>query len=331
LNNPFKYTDPDGEFWFIIIGALLGAYIGGATAEGNFNPTKWNWDKNTWVGIGIGAGVGALGGWGFQVAAPAIASYAAAAFPSFSTTSITMSSYGLAGTVFGGAIGYGAGFGSAMYSSGGNCTYAHKMGILMSGVGAQTGSLLGTLAGNWNVYQEDLRKLKAMEMNVDQAINKAKESSLHQQFGDLGADFYAGASMADFYAGTSMAVVSETFYSKDLGTWLGKNGTFYDQSWGGNQYTGGKYKFANNLAKPFRYASNALGVYGIGTSIVEGFEGEISPAEATGDVVFGGAAIYSGFWGGWANLWYNLGKEYGPMTRYLRKQEERKRKNRFHY
>jgi hypothetical protein len=35
--------------------------------------------------------------------------------------------------------------------------------------------------------------------------------------------------------------------------------------------------------------------------------------------------MYSGFYGGWANAWYNLGKEYGPMTQYLRRQEERRR------
>jgi len=45
---------------------------------------------------------------------------------------------------------------------------------------------------------------------------------------------------------------------------------------------------------------------------------------ATGDIIFGGAAIYSGFWGGWANLWYNLGKDFGPMGWHLHRQEERR-------
>jgi hypothetical protein len=126
-----------------------------------------------------------------------------------------------------------------------------------------------------------------------------------------------------FYAGTGMTAISETVFSQELGTWMGKNGKFYDQNWGGNQYTGGKYKFANNFAKPFKWGSSALGIYGIYSSISNGFDGKISPAEATGDVIFGGAAIYSGFYGGWANLWYNLGKEYGPMTTYLSIQRKR--------
>jgi hypothetical protein len=92
-----------------------------------------------------------------------------------------------------------------------------------------------------------------------------------------------------------------------------------------------RIEFERTTATPFRYGSNALGWYGIANSIVEGFEGEMSPAVATGDVIFGGAAIYSGFWGGWANLWYNLGKEYGPMTTYRRKQEERRRRYGYPY
>jgi hypothetical protein len=122
-----------------------------------------------------------------------------------------------------------------------------------------------------------------------------------------------------------MTAMSETFFSQDLGTWMGKNGKIYDQKWGGNQYAGGKYKFANNFAKPFKWGSNALGIYSMYNSVTDALQGEISPEVATEDLIFGGAAIYSGFWGGWANLWYNLGKEYGTMTTYLRKQEERKK------
>ena len=40
-------------------------------------------------------------------------------------------------------------------------------------------------------------------------------------------------------------------------------------------------------------------------------------------LLFGIGAIYSGFWGGVANLGYTLGKEYGPMTTSLRVQQQR--------
>ena len=54
LNNPLKYTDPSGEFWHIIIGAVVGGVINVAT--------HWKDINNIWEGIGsfaLGAGAGA--------------------------------------------------------------------------------------------------------------------------------------------------------------------------------------------------------------------------------------------------------------------------------
>lgn len=55
LNNPLKYTDPDGEFWHIIAGAVIGGAIN----------LYQNWDNidNFWEGLSsfsVGAGSGAL-------------------------------------------------------------------------------------------------------------------------------------------------------------------------------------------------------------------------------------------------------------------------------
>ncbi len=65
-NNPLKFNDPSGELFVVamIVGAVIGAYIGGASANGgNLNPLKWDWSSGaTWAGIGIGAVVGAVGG-----------------------------------------------------------------------------------------------------------------------------------------------------------------------------------------------------------------------------------------------------------------------------
>lgn len=74
----------------------------------------------------------------------------------------------------------------------------------------------------------------------------------------------------------------------------------------------GSYKFADNMAKPFRIASGVFGMYGMIRSVDDHRQGRISVAEATGDVLFGLASIYSGFWGGIANGSYVLGKKYGP-------------------
>ncbi len=66
MNNPLKYTDPSGEFWWVIPVAI-GAYLGGSAINGNYNPFKWdygNWQTYAGIGIGglagfAGAGVGA--------------------------------------------------------------------------------------------------------------------------------------------------------------------------------------------------------------------------------------------------------------------------------
>ncbi|MDO5979397.1 RHS repeat-associated core domain-containing protein [Flavivirga spongiicola] len=63
-NNPLKYADPSGEALLpILIGALVGAYIGGTVANaGELNPFNWKWDGDTWKGVIIGAILGAITG-----------------------------------------------------------------------------------------------------------------------------------------------------------------------------------------------------------------------------------------------------------------------------
>ncbi|MCQ2065362.1 MAG: RHS repeat-associated core domain-containing protein [Bacteroidaceae bacterium] len=66
LNNPVKYTDPDGEsiVGAMIVGAIIGTYSGGILAnEGQINPVRWDWkSKKTWSYMGGGMITGALSG-----------------------------------------------------------------------------------------------------------------------------------------------------------------------------------------------------------------------------------------------------------------------------
>ncbi len=62
-NNPLSFTDPDGE-WVWIIGAIIGAYTGGALANNDFDPTKWDFSSSkTWGYMLGGALVGGFSGY----------------------------------------------------------------------------------------------------------------------------------------------------------------------------------------------------------------------------------------------------------------------------
>lgn len=70
-NNPLNLTDPSGEFaWFVpvIIGAVVGAEIGGTWADHWVHWAPWNWSdqKKSWTAAGIGAMAGAGAGLAFS-------------------------------------------------------------------------------------------------------------------------------------------------------------------------------------------------------------------------------------------------------------------------
>ena len=51
MNNPTKYTDESGEFWWVI-GALFNSYAAGYQSSGDFNP--FNWGNTDWTNAGLG-------------------------------------------------------------------------------------------------------------------------------------------------------------------------------------------------------------------------------------------------------------------------------------
>ena len=154
MNNPLKYTDPDGEGFLaisMIVGAAVCAYLGGTAANGwNYNPSTWSWDGKTWAGIGIGAIAGAAAGAAFACAAPALAS---TPFMAHFGTSGVMTSYTLSGFATMGAGGYAAGFGGGMLYSNGDARYSHQSGVQGFKVGATLGSLAGQMAGDLVTYK----------------------------------------------------------------------------------------------------------------------------------------------------------------------------------
>ena len=68
-------VDPNGEFAFliaIVVGAIVGAYMGAAAVNHDYNPANWDWKSGkTYAGLFGGAIIGAVGGAIIEVAASA--------------------------------------------------------------------------------------------------------------------------------------------------------------------------------------------------------------------------------------------------------------------
>jgi len=145
-NNPLTLSDPGGEFIItaIIIGAVVGAYIGGAQANGSWNPLKWDWGSgDTWGGIIGGAAIGGVAGAVGAVVGPIAAGWLSAA------TGISggIIGGGFAGLVGGAAGGFISGFGmSFLPGASGNAFVNGIKGAAMGGLG---GLVLGGIIGGF--------------------------------------------------------------------------------------------------------------------------------------------------------------------------------------
>lgn len=67
LNNPLKYVDQNGQFILttlvVVVGCIVGAYIGGSVANQSWNIAKWDFSSaSTYLGISFGAILGGVGG-----------------------------------------------------------------------------------------------------------------------------------------------------------------------------------------------------------------------------------------------------------------------------
>ena len=74
-DSPASLVDPNGEFVFllaIVVGAVIGAYMGAAAVNHDYNPAHWDWKSGkTYAGLLGGAVIGAVGGAVVEVAASA--------------------------------------------------------------------------------------------------------------------------------------------------------------------------------------------------------------------------------------------------------------------
>jgi len=142
-NSPLVFTDPDGNFFFlipIIAGAVIGAYMGGTLANnGNLNPFQWNYNAKTFGYMAIGGLIGGVStGIGLAAASGASAGMTAMGFASGSILNMAVT----------GAVGAGM---TALWNSAGMQALAGVndpgKGFSSVGFAALTGGVLGALGG----------------------------------------------------------------------------------------------------------------------------------------------------------------------------------------
>ncbi|WP_407321901.1 RHS repeat-associated core domain-containing protein [Tenacibaculum maritimum] len=137
-NNPLKFTDPSGEiFWSVVIGAVIGAYVGGVQANGSYNPFEWKGNASTLLGVLGGAIIGGISG--------GVGAYAAAKLAPLITTAGGFLGGAVSGFI-GGAVGgtiYG-GFMSQLPGGDGDFWGGAAKGFIMGAVG---GTILGGVIG----------------------------------------------------------------------------------------------------------------------------------------------------------------------------------------
>lgn len=134
LNNPLKYTDPSGEFWWLAA-AMFGGVINVAM---NIDNIDNGWDFLGFFGVGVAAG--ALGGAVGNAVAGAI---------------------GIGGFAGGAISGLAGGFSSGFVLGGGNSVVTNGSfeGFFQSAVtgaliGGMTGAVIGGVAGGYSAYKQ---------------------------------------------------------------------------------------------------------------------------------------------------------------------------------
>lgn len=151
LNNPLKYTDPDGEFWHLVIGAAIGGTINLLTNLNNID----NFGQGlAYFGIGALAG-GLSAGIGAGFSSVIGAGTFSAGFLGTGTAAVATTSF-----ASGAAIGAASGFTGSFITCTGNAwmqgedfTEGLGTGVFGGLVGMGSGALLGGICGGIDAWR----------------------------------------------------------------------------------------------------------------------------------------------------------------------------------
>ena len=207
--------------------------------------------------------------------------------------------------------------------------HTEKLRKKMDELGVPDFSVGGTanLDGNVNVNGSINGHEVLNTQNIDRSgpSVEATYKMLTQVRKDYGPAWHAasrGGVNEIFVIGASLSVAEHTMYSKEFGTWMGKDMQIRSQSWGGNGITGGKNSFAKSTSGAIGIAGKVVGAYSMYDSYNEWQNGQINNTLFMGDMVSGLAGMFGGIYGASWSIGYDLGKSYGPSTWFAPRPQE---------
>jgi hypothetical protein len=210
MNNPLIYTDPDGEFWHLIIGAAIGGIVNWAT-----HGCKFTWQGLGYFGVGaaagaLGAGVGAGISSALPVAGTASGGFAAGFLGTSAATTATSSF--VSGALIGGgaglASGFTTGFGNDLLQ-GGSFGHALGQGGIYGAIGLGSGALIGGVVGGISAVRDGREFWNGARMIDEQSLAN-QNLPLVQQRGDMNCGPATGESTTGVSQDTYRARIGGT-------------------------------------------------------------------------------------------------------------------------
>ena len=192
LNNPLIYVDEDGEFWHLVIGAVIGGISIWA-----MNGFEFSWKGLGYFGVGalagaLGAGVGAGVSSAMTVSGSVSGGFAAGFWGTTAATTATSSF--LTGAAIGGAAGFSSGFVTGLGNGlldGKNFGQALWNGTTTGFWGGVAGGVLGGLAGGIDAMRDGRRFFDGS------TVNDYRLRDHNIQFIPQNADYNCGPASAE--------------------------------------------------------------------------------------------------------------------------------------
>ena len=305
LNNPLKYIDPSGEELCTLAVLGISAAIGAAVSMASTAAINFVYDRPLYEGLGRAAIVGALQG-AFSFGIGSAASVVSAAVTSATNSAVwgTVAQVGFQALAHGMLAGtasemrkegsFWSGFASGAAASlisgavGGVCDLKNVPAVwtktAMIAAGGLGGGVSSLIAGGEFI---DGLCNGLICAGLNHALHYVASNTLGPDDPPTPAEMKERVkNLVKAQLSLKLSFSSKALFDEKSGHWMGKNGKFYSMKWGGNKYTGGKYKFAQKTANVLKGTGYAISVYQGGKALYDYAQGNMSSSELAGELGF---------------------------------------------